>query len=141
MENMLKLTDVCEPKKEDIDFIEAGLREYNRSHTGIEALKKNAVFAKEENEIIGGIIYVCFKPWAYIQLLWVSDDLRGKGYGAKLIKAAEDDARRKGSTKAMVDTFSFQAPEFYRKQGYSEVSRIEGYPIEGSSRIWLVKQL
>ena len=127
-------------KEDDIKIIEKGLREYNRRHTGLEKAEEQAVYIKNEGNICGGIVYACLKPWTYIKLLWVSDELRGRGYGVKLMKAAEDDARKQGSTKVMVDTFSFQAPEFYKKLGYSEVSRIEGYPIEGASRIWLVKR-
>ena len=140
-EKMPEITAVSEAEKEDIDVIEAGLREFNRRHTGLEKVEKQAVYIKNDGDICGGIVYACLKPWTYIKLLWVSDELRGGGYGAKLMKAAEDDARKRGSTKVMVDTFSFQAPEFYKKLGYSEVSRIDGYPIEGASRIWLVKQL
>ncbi len=128
-------------KEDDINIIEKGLREYNRRHTGLEKVEKQAVYIKKDGDIFGGIVYVCLKPWTYVKLLWVGDELRGRGYGAKLMKAAEDDARKRGSTKVMVDTFSFQAPGFYKKLGYSEVSRIDGYPIEGASRIWLVKQL
>ena len=139
--NMPEITDVSDAKEEDINIIEKGLREFNRRYTGLEKVEKQAVYIKKDGKILGGIVYVNIRPWTYIKLLWVSDELRGRGYGAKLIKAAEDDARKKGSTKVMVDTFSFQAPEFYKKLGYNEVSRIDGYPIEGASRIWLTKQL
>jgi GNAT superfamily N-acetyltransferase len=65
---------------------------------------------------------------------------RRKGFGAKLIKAIEDEARRFGATHAYVDTMSFQAPGFYRACGYKEFGSIEGYP-GGVTRHWFTKTL
>jgi hypothetical protein len=39
-----------------------------------------------------------------------------------------------------VDTFGFQAPEFYRKLGYREFGRLDDFPA-GHSRSWLTKAL
>jgi hypothetical protein len=39
-----------------------------------------------------------------------------------------------------LDTFSFQAPEFYKRLGYSEFGRIDGYP-ENEARLFFVKRL
>jgi len=76
----------------------------------------------------------------YINLLWVSGDHRGKGFGSKLMKAAEKEARRRGIKHAWVDTFSFQAPAFYRKLGYRRFGRLKDYPA-GQSRSFLTKAL
>jgi len=138
---MVEFTAVSKPVEKDIEVIEKGLREYNRSFTGLEQPEDKAVYIKDGEEIKGGIVFVCFKPWCYVKMLWVSEELRGGGYGAELLAAAEDEARRQGSSRVMLDTFSFQAPEFYKKQGYSVVSQIEGFPIDSAARLWLTKQL
>ena len=67
--------------------------------------------------------------WMYITLLWVSDDLRGQGFGVKLMKAAEKEARRRGIKRAWVDTFSFQARSFYEKLGYEEFGTLDYPPL------------
>ncbi|MBT3318574.1 MAG: GNAT family N-acetyltransferase [Clostridia bacterium] len=138
---MFEIVTDHNPTKKDIDIIEENLSEYNRKHTGFSQPKKHAIYVKKDGEIAGGIVFVCMEPWAYIKLLWVSDDLRGKGYGAKLLDAAETQARSLGSTKMMLDTFSFQAPMFYLKQSYRVISHIDGYPGEGMSRTWFMKAL
>ncbi len=138
---MVKIVADTKPKDEDIKVIETGLREFNKRHTGMEDIETRAVYIKEGVEIKGGITYICIKPLTYVKLLWVSDDLRGKGYGEKLLSAAEEDAKTQGSTKVMLDTFSFQAPEFYKKMGYKDVFEIDGYPVESAKRIWLIKEL
>lgn len=139
---MLKITKEQNPSKKDLDVIENGLTEYNKKKTGLDIPPStNAVYVKDGEEIKGGVVFVCMKPWTYVKQLWVSEELRGAGYGAKLLSAAEDEARKQGSTKIMLDTFSFQAPDFYKKQGYSVISSIVDYPIEGTKRYWLTKGL
>ena len=75
----------------------------------------------------------------YIDLLWVRDDQRGNGLGARLLAAAEAEIRRRGCDRVTLDTHSFQAPDFYARLGYTECGRTPGYP-HGHDDIHLVKQ-
>jgi ribosomal protein S18 acetylase RimI-like enzyme len=54
--------------------------------------------------------------------------------------AAEAEARRRGLTGIWLDTWTFQAPGFYRKLGFAEVGRIPNYP-PGHDRIFFMKRL
>ena len=56
------------------------------------------------------------------------------------MKAAEKEARRRGIKRAWVDTFSFQAPAFYRKLGYHQFGRLNDFPA-GGYRSFLTKAL
>ena len=49
----------------------------------------------------------------------------------KASEATELDAKRRGCKYAFVDTFSFQAPSFYKNHGYGEVFTLEAYPYTG----------
>ena len=71
--------------------------------------------------------------------LWVDDSLRGQGVGLALMQAIEDEARKRGATRAMLYTYSFQAQGFYEKLGYREFARFT-YP-DGPARIDLQKEL
>jgi GNAT superfamily N-acetyltransferase len=75
----------------------------------------------------------------YIDLLWVRDDQRGHGLGARLLAAAEAEIRRRGCDRVALNTHSFQAPDFYARFGYTECGRTPGYP-HGHDDIHLVKQ-
>ena len=77
--------------------------------------------------------------WLFIRYLWVSEALRGKGIGRKLMADAEARALERGCHSAWVDTFSFQAPGFYPKLGYTVFGELD-YP-PGHKRIFLQKRL
>ncbi len=71
--------------------------------------------------------------------LWVDEALRGQGVGRDLLIAIEHEARKRGATRAMLFTYSFQAEEFYRRMGYETFAQFD-YP-EGSKRIDMQKEL
>ncbi len=55
-------------------------------------------------------------------------------------KAAEEEGARHGCTRAVLSTLSFQAPGFYRRQGWDELGRIECDP-PGHTRFMMTKSL
>lgn len=62
------------------------------------------------------------------------------GCARVLLAEAERRALAFGCHWAWIDTFSFQAPELYKKLGYGEFARLDDYP-PGHARIFLKKQL
>lgn len=87
----------------------------------------------------GGLKARTWYSWMFIDWLWVSLKSRGSGIGSTLLDRAEVSARERGCIGAYVDTFSFQAPDFYAKKGYLEFGRIENLP-PGHACIWLKKE-
>src|ERR1700743_2076548 len=117
-----------------------GLVRYNNEKMGKQKYKRLAVSLRQKNDIVGGIVGEVWTAVLFIQFFWLERGLRGKGFGAKLIRKIEDEARRFGATHAYVDTMSFQAPGFYRKSGYKQFGAIKEYP-GGVTRHWLTKTL
>lgn len=117
-----------------------GLIRYNSEKMGKQKHKRLAVSLREKNAIVGGIVGEVWTAVLFIQFFWLEQGFRKKGFGAKLIKSIEDEAKRFGATRAYVDTMSFQAPGFYRASGYKEFGSIEGYP-GGVTRHWFTKIL
>jgi ribosomal protein S18 acetylase RimI-like enzyme len=66
----------------------------------------------------------------------LADD--GRGLGRRLILAAEQEAVRRRCRLVTLDTYSFQAPEFYRTLGYEVVAVVDGYPTP--HRQWYLKK-
>lgn len=91
--------------------------------------------------IVGGLCGHTFASYLFISLLWVSEDNRTEGVGSGLILKAEEEARKRGSTMSLVDTFSFQAEPFYVKNGYTPYARLPGGFEGRSARIYLSKPL
>jgi GNAT superfamily N-acetyltransferase len=121
--------------------IGGGLRDYNIQHAG-EGHEKTMCFAlqAEDGTAMGGIIGETHWNWLFINLLWIDETLRGQGYGHQLLQAAECEGRLRGATHAYLDTFSFQAPEFYQKHGYQLFGVLEDFP-PGHKRYYFTKQL
>jgi len=117
-----------------------GLARYNNEKMGKQKYKRFAISLRDGNEIVGGIVGELWTAVLFIQYFWMEQKFRNRGFGAKLIAAIEDEARRFGATRAYVDTMSFQAPGFYRANGYQEFGSIEGYP-GGVTRHWFTKSL
>jgi len=78
--------------------------------------------------------------WFYLDLMWIKEEFRGQGYGRQLLKLAEDEARALGAKRAYLDTFSFQAPDFYKKFGYEIFGELKDFP-EGHQRHYFTKEL
>lgn len=93
-----------------------------------------------DGSVAGGLIGSTYWGWLYISLLWIREDLRGRGYGHRLLDLAEEEALRRGATNAYLDTFSFQAPRFYEKRGYRVFGELRGFP-PGHDRYFLTKTL
>ena len=78
---------------------------------------------------------------ARIALVWVREDERRGGQGARLLAAAEQVARARGCKRINVSSFTFQAPGCYAKHGYREVGRTEALPLDGQADVHFVKHL
>ena len=103
--------------------------------------KELAVLIRDDDDnIIGGLTGYTFGKWLIIKYLWISEAIRNKGFGSKLLLAAEDEALKRGAVYSIVDTFDFQAPLFYQKYGYKEVLTLEDYPVSGK-RYYFTKEL
>ena len=117
-----------------------GLLDFNKRALGKWDVKPLAVTVRHRGAIVGGLIGQSYFGWMFIQALWLAEDFRGKTYGSKLMQAAEKEARRRGVTNVYLDTFSFQAPGFYKNLGYREFGKLNHFPA-GHSRRWLTKAL
>ncbi len=117
------------PSEADVRFIEAQLISYNLDATGYSDYRPLAVFVRDQDGMIwAGLTGFTWGGALKIEYLWVQEDLRGNGYGSRLVLAAEQEALRRGCHLAVLDTHSFQGPDFYPKLGYVQCGLIEGWP-------------
>lgn len=118
------------------------LRAYNLSHTGDMAFETVGILLRDpvSQEVVGGLYGKISYGWLFIELLSIPDSMRTQGTGTRLMRAAEDLARKSQCVGIWLDTFSFQAPGFYRKLGFSEFGHIADYPM-GHHRHFFQKRL
>lgn len=130
------------PTEEEVSAILTPLRAYNVAQAGASGAEKFALLVRDEqsNDVLGGLNGRIFYRWMFIELLVVPEQARGQKLGSRLMAMAEDLARDKDCVGIWLDTFDFQAPDFYRSLGYSEFGQLNDYP-PGHRRYFFQKRL
>lgn len=129
------------PSKKETELIREALFEFNREKVGDDGhTPLNIVEYDADGNIIGGILGGTYWGWMYVDILWVHENHRGKGIGAKLLTEAETEAKARGCHHVHLDTMSWQAPKFYEKHGYSVIGILPDIP-KGNQKYLLMKAL
>lgn len=129
------------PEQADIDAIGAGLSAFNDAVAGPSNRRSLALLVRDDaGAILGGLWGRSGRGWLFIDLLGLPPELRRSGMGTRLMRMAEDEARKRGCVGIYLDTFTFQARPFYEKLGYAVFAQIDGYPGD-HTRFFLSKRL
>ena len=102
------------------DFLNEGFTRYGEQN-GVALNYDDFCFvAEDDNGTIAGVITGrAYYNEVHIGDLIVGEGFRGSGLGSRLLKTVEDTYRGKGYELITLTTFGFQAPEFYKKLGYT----------------------
>ncbi|MEN1937819.1 GNAT family N-acetyltransferase [Paenibacillus sp. 102] len=138
----MKITEQYTPNENE--YIKNKVIQYNMSVLPDEVkspLEYVSFLVKDDaGKIFGGITGTMYFYHLHIDFLWVDESVRHEGYGSQLLNKIEEIAREKGCRLILLDSFSFQAPEFYKKHGYREFGVVEDHP-KGYSQHFLEKRL
>ena len=104
-------------------------------HEGLKAFNQAAMPGVPSNGFVvslrdsdgtlkGGVIARVTGESCYVDTVWIDEAARGGGLGTKMLRMAEDEARRIGARGAWLYTLSIQAKPFYEKIGYSEFAEL-----------------
>ena len=130
-----------DPPPEQVQYLEDRIYEHTVHATGIADGEWLAIFVRDDlGRIVAGI---CGNTWGgccEIRQFWVEESRRGRGVGTALLAAAEHEARRRGCTRIMLMTFSFQAPALYARHGFTTVAAVGGYA-GGHQNLLMTKRL
>ena len=120
---------------EEANLVDKGIVEYNLSKVPFTQeptfVLINRVLKGLNGDILAGInseLY-CWNC-LYIDMLWVKEEFRQNGYGSALLNEIEKIAKEKGCKLIHLDTFDFQAKDFYLKHGYEIFGVLEDCPVE-----------
>lgn len=107
------------PKFEDIQRLNDGIMEQAKKKKGMKQLDFFAFLMRDEDgNIVGGCAGDNMYGGLFVGQLWVQEQLRGMGYGTKLMHSAEALARKSGCNFMAVNTFDWEALGFYKKLGF-----------------------
>ncbi|MEU6476033.1 N-acetyltransferase [Streptomyces sp. NPDC047017] len=137
--------------RERRDLLRSRLRDTNTAASPVLAALRGSpaahevplhVWALDESgDLAGGLVGHTWTSWLHVTYLWVDARHRGAGLGSRLLRRAERTARdRRDCAAVRLETWDFQAPEFYRGHGYEVVGVIPDYP-PGLTEYTLVKRL
>ncbi len=130
--------------QEQAEFIDNQIVTFNKGHVpftqGPTPIFKNYVI-EDQGEVIAGInAFIYHWKILYVDVLFVAEGYRGQHLGRRLLSQVEEEAKAMGGTLSHLDTFDFQAKDFYLKQGYEVFGVLEDCPL-GHQRFYLRKVL
>jgi GNAT superfamily N-acetyltransferase len=131
MDHPLRISSEPNASREDKDHVREMLGLFNVGVTGFDVYHELSIFLRDSTgRIRGGVLGDVWGGWLDVHILWVEETFRGTNKGLELMQAAEAEAREFGCRYAVVDSHSFQAPDFYKeKLGYQEFGVLEDAPI------------
>ena len=131
-----RIDSQLDPSDTDVAPIDQGLHTFNQGAADLAAIHRFACFARNDDGALGGGALARWWGTACeVQQLWVDEALRRRGIGVALMQKVEATAVERGCRLIYLDTFSFQAPEFYYRLGYETACRLDGFPGGGSKFI------
>ena len=115
----------------DMELVHDALYSFNLKRTGrafdanvkakkLERSEALLLYGSGNNEFLGGIVWHWLEEphKVFVDYAFVSDTLRGQGWGNKLFAEFENHVKAAGAEEVGLTTNSYQAPEFYLKLGY-----------------------
>lgn len=113
---------------EDAAAVDAGLDAANIAAGPLRDVRRLAAMVHSaDGRPVGGAVGRTWGECCELQQLWVSAEHRHQGVGSRLLRDFEAHARARGCMLVYLDTFSFQAPEFYKAHGYEVAFEVRGY--------------
>ena len=122
-------------------IVDRGLGESNEAAAPLHEIERLSCFASlTSGAVVGGAVGRLWGECCELQQIWVDPAYRRRGIGAKLVELFEARAAERGCRTFYLETFSFQAPAFYRKLGYTIACEFSGMP-NSVSKILMRKDL
>jgi GNAT superfamily N-acetyltransferase len=117
--------------EQELGAVDQGLGRFNEQHKALNDVRVLHVIASDElGSTVGGAVGRTWGACCELQQLWVNPAHRRSAIGRGLMEVFEGEARNRACTLIYLETFSFQAPEFYEKCGFHRALVIRGFTQE-----------
>jgi ribosomal protein S18 acetylase RimI-like enzyme len=94
----------------------------------MEPIKRFSVILEDGGKrLVGGATGVTYYGALYTDMLWIAPEVRGVGWGKKIMLATEQVGKNRGCLFATVNTMDWEALSFYKNLGYEIEFFRKGY--------------
>lgn len=125
------ITFTNQPSTNELEKLCKGLDRHAKQTIGKTSFEPFGFLAHNSSgALIGGCTGVLMYGTLCIKLLWIEENARGNGLGRKLIEKAELFARENACRYITLETFGWQAKDFYEKMHYKIEHVYNGYDDE-----------
>ena len=137
--------DITISNEKETQFVDDKIVAFNRSHTPFtqdsDFISLNFHIKDKDGFVIAGINSLMY-CWGmlYIDVLFVEESHRGGQLGSLLLRKVEAEAKSMGASLSHLDTFDWQAKDFYLKAGYEIFGVLDACP-PGHKRYYMKKIL
>ena len=115
------------PTKAEIRTFHDGLVNYNSNFVPDDFERHFIVVKSDNGNVIAGIEFETYWGRSFIHNLWVEDGFRKIGLGTELLARVEKVVKSKNCHGVEVSTMTFQAKEFYEKNGFRCIGKFENF--------------
>ena len=137
--------DIAISGEEDTQILDDKIVAFNKSHAPFTQdnnfVNLNFHIKNEKSFVIAGINSLMY-CWGmlYIDVLFIDENYRGQQLGSLLLSKVESAAKSMGASLSHLDTFDWQAKDFYLKAGYEIFGILDACP-PGHKRYYMKKAL
>jgi GNAT superfamily N-acetyltransferase len=119
--------------------VAGGLAAFNAAQLGPSGQRNLAVSVYRGDDFVGGLAGFTAWDWLFVKWLWIREDARRAGLGARALEAAEAEARKRGCHAAWLDTLNRAARDLYLRHGYAVFGELADFH-SGQSRYFMQKR-
>jgi len=119
--------------------VAGALAAFNRARLGPSQQRDLAVSLYRDDDFLGGLAGYTAWEWLFVKWLWIREDARGAGLGARALEAAENEARKRGCRAAWLDTVNPAARALYARCGYETFGELADFHA-GQARYFMQKR-
>lgn len=139
---------VLDQNEDTNKIVRLNLHRYNVENC--EYINKNSSYAHcniipgnfalyEDDKIVGGAVGEIIFGWYELSDFWLPEKYRGLDYGKKIIEEIEKFAKKNNALGVKMGSWSFQAPNFYKKLGYTQWAEFKDCP-PGTTHYYFYKK-
>ena len=130
-----------EPDQDDLAFLEEHLAQEALRVVDAGAEEEFGIFVRDDaGTIVAGVSGALWGGGCQIHVVWVDPARRGRGLAARLLAAAEEEARSRGCRLVHGITYDALTAGYYDRLGYRTIGVIEDCP-SGTTTRWYRKDL